>query len=86
MFILKLRLLLAGLALISLPAISDIYQWTDAEGNVHFGDDPPSDVDIKLLNIETTAQAPTPSSSEIDETEISNINKIVSQENDRIIE
>jgi len=86
MFLINVRLLLAGLVLISLPAISDIYQWTDAEGNVHFGDDPPSDVDIKLLNIETTAPASTLSSSEIDEPEISNINKIVSQENDRLIE
>jgi Domain of unknown function (DUF4124) len=33
-------LLIAGLAMAGVVSGSDIYKWTDAEGNVHFGDRP----------------------------------------------
>ena len=86
MFLLKVQLLLTGLILISLPVFSGIYQWTDADGNVHFGDNPPANIDTKLLNIEIAAPTPNLRSPKIVEPENLNINKIASQENDRLIE
>ena len=32
------------LALLALPAGADIYKWTDAQGKVHYGDQPPSNI------------------------------------------
>lgn len=35
--VLVLALVLAGI-----PAVAEVYKWTDADGNVHYGDRPPS--------------------------------------------
>jgi hypothetical protein len=47
-------LLLAALAL---PAGAEIYKWTDAQGNVHYGDQPPSSTIPKQFNPQTTKAA-----------------------------
>jgi hypothetical protein len=47
MFRRGLALLLIGLAL---PAAAEIYKWTDAQGKVHYGDQPPSGIDAKQIN------------------------------------
>jgi hypothetical protein len=46
MFRRGLVLLLATLAL---PAAAEIYKWTDAQGKVHYGDQPPSGSDVKQI-------------------------------------
>lgn len=53
----KLRLI-AALILFIIPGLSylsaDVYRWTDAQGNVFFGNQPPSDAqDVKLMFKET---------------------------------
>lgn len=39
----------AALSLLS-PAISEIYRWTDAQGQVHFGQQPPVDAEATTVN------------------------------------
>ena len=36
-----MRLILILLTALSFPAFAEVYKWTDAEGNVHFGTQPP---------------------------------------------
>lgn len=36
-----MRLILILLTALSFPAFGQVYKWTDAEGNVHFGTQPP---------------------------------------------
>lgn len=36
-----MRLLFAALLLFSIPAFAQVYKWTDENGNVHFGNQPP---------------------------------------------
>lgn len=36
-----MRLILVLLTALSFPAFGQVYKWTDAEGNVHFGTQPP---------------------------------------------
>ena len=58
-----LRTLLAmtlGLTLAA-PAMADIYRWTDDDGQVHFGENPPPGVDAEQLD---SPAAPAPSDSE----------------------
>lgn len=40
------------LALSAAGAGGDIYRWVDAEGNVHYGDTPPENVEAELVQIE----------------------------------
>ena len=56
--------LIAALVFFVIPGLSylsaDVYRWTDAQGNVSYGNQPPSDArDIKLMFKETTS-APGP--------------------------
>lgn len=46
--------------LISAPALAGVYKWTDEEGNVHFGDRPPSQEaeQIKVPKSAPATQAP----------------------------
>jgi hypothetical protein len=43
--------------LLSAPAFSEIYKWTDAEGNVHFGDNPNNKEQATELKINTDARS-----------------------------
>jgi len=36
-----MRLILLLLTALSFPALAQVYKWTDADGNVHFGNQPP---------------------------------------------
>ncbi|WP_421921592.1 DUF4124 domain-containing protein [Marinobacter salarius] len=36
-----MRLILVFLIALSFPAVGQVYKWTDAQGNVHFGTQPP---------------------------------------------
>jgi hypothetical protein len=36
-----MRLILIMLTLIAAPAFGEVYKWTDANGSVHFGSQPP---------------------------------------------
>ena len=50
-----LRFLYLLLALVILPfasALAEIYQWTDAQGQTHFGDRPPASSKAKKVQIE----------------------------------
>lgn len=42
---------LAILAFYSLPAFSEIYRWTDADGNVQFGDRPPPSLKARPIEL-----------------------------------
>lgn len=42
-------LIVAVLSLVSSYAFGAIYKWTDAEGNVHYGEQPPAQVDAESL-------------------------------------
>lgn len=44
--------IIVALIFLSIPAYSEIYQWTDADGNVQFGDHPPPSQDVKRLELE----------------------------------
>ena len=44
--------ILALTVLITLPAYSEIFQWTDTEGNVVFGDRPPPSQKAKRIELE----------------------------------
>lgn len=59
-------LLALALIILTVPVWADTYKWTDAEGNVHYSDNPPSDVDAqpvtmpKLNRMTPPAAKPTP--------------------------
>ena len=56
----------AVLALFSLGAGSEIYKWVDDEGNVHYGDSPPDNVEAELVHIEShTPEERAPTSSRL---------------------
>jgi hypothetical protein len=66
----KLRLI-AVLVFFVIPGLSylsaDVYRWTDAQGNVFYGNQPPSDArDVKLM-FKETAPAPGPGGATRDE-------------------
>lgn len=45
------RLIFTGLAmLLAATASASIYQWTDDDGQVHFGENPPADADAERLD------------------------------------
>lgn len=46
-------LLALGVALAGSAVASDIYKWTDANGNVHYGDRPAEDVAAERLDIQS---------------------------------
>lgn len=54
-----MRLILILLTALSFPAIGQVYKWTDAQGNVHFGTQPPpgqqEQVEIRDTRIGTVA-------------------------------
>ena len=45
------------LAMLAAPAGAEIYKWTDAQGNVHYGDHPPSSSTPKPFNPQTAKDA-----------------------------
>lgn len=49
-----IALLLASLAL---PAVAEIYKWTDAQGQVHYGDQPLSSLTPKIFDSQTSRDA-----------------------------
>jgi hypothetical protein len=59
-----MRLILILLTALSLPAFGQVYKWTDADGNVHFGTQPPpgyqEEVNIRDAKIGTVAPSVTP--------------------------
>ena len=55
------------LALICLPCHADLYQWTDANGQVHFSDSVPSGQNIKARKSNTVAPPPMQNSGEADQ-------------------
>lgn len=48
----RLMLLIAAVGL--LAAESEIYKWVDEEGNVHFSDTPPENVEVEEVHIDVT--------------------------------
>lgn len=44
-------LAIASLACLSLQVCAEVYQWTDAQGRVHFGDRPPQTVKAREMRI-----------------------------------
>ncbi len=48
----KPTILSALFILFSLPGVAEIYQWTDATGQVHFGDRPPPDSSSKEVAVQ----------------------------------
>ncbi len=54
--VLKLSLLLTGLSLCSLLQ-AEIYQWRDANGNLHFGDRPPEEQQVDVVTPRVNAAA-----------------------------
>lgn len=59
----RLFLLLLGLAVAVPAAAGEIYQWTDSQGRVHFGDRPPGTGDGQALEVQPNvmeAVAPAP--------------------------
>jgi len=60
-----MRILVALMALaIGLPAMADIYQWTDESGHVQMSDHPPAGVNAKVLNSSGLAVPATQSTQE----------------------
>lgn len=53
--LLTAALLLSG----GYASASDIYKWTDAEGNVHYGDRPAEDVESERMEIQSRRTDPT---------------------------
>lgn len=53
--LLAAALLLTG----SYASASDIYKWTDAQGNVHYGDRPAEDVESERMDIQSRRTDPT---------------------------
>ncbi len=50
-------LLVASLATcVAMPASAEVYQWRDATGRLHFGDDPPEGADARKVDIDTRRQ------------------------------
>ena len=46
-----LRTAIAALLLFVLPAVAQVYKWTDSAGKVHYGDRPPEDAKKEELKI-----------------------------------
>ena len=56
----------AVLALFSLGAGSEVYKWVDDEGNVHYGDSPPENVEAEPVHVEShTPEERAPASSRL---------------------
>lgn len=45
------------LALLAAPAGAEIYKWTDAQGEIHYGDQPPSSTTPKPFHLQTSEAA-----------------------------
>jgi len=45
------------LILLAAPAGADIYKWSDAQGNIHYGDQPPSGSNFKPFHPQTPGDA-----------------------------
>ena len=45
------RFLLLALLIASTPASAGIYKWTDAQGRVHYSDDPPADAKAQQVKV-----------------------------------
>jgi glutaredoxin len=46
-----LRLLLLAMLAASLPASAGVYKWTDAQGRVHYSDDPPPEAKAQQIKV-----------------------------------
>ena len=56
----------AVLALFSVGAGSEVYKWVDDEGNVHYGDSPPENVEAEPVHVEShTPEESAPASSRL---------------------
>lgn len=49
--------------LLAAPAVAEIYQWKDADGKVHFTDQPPANQKSNTVDIRTAPTSGTPSAS-----------------------
>jgi hypothetical protein len=55
----KTLLVVSGILMLAASAnAAEIYRWTDADGNVHFGDRPASGVDVERMNLVSRATDP----------------------------
>lgn len=54
------RLILPLLLLATLPIQAEVYKWTDAGGNIHFGDAPPDKAKSQTVDIRVNTYAGTP--------------------------
>lgn len=45
------------LAMLAVPAGAEVYKWTDARGEVHYGDQPPSSTTPKPFHLQTSEAA-----------------------------
>jgi glutaredoxin len=54
----KIFIVLSLLFVFSSPASSQIYQWKDKDGNIHFSDTPPSGVRAKEMKIKEGREGP----------------------------
>lgn len=53
-----MRLILLPLLLLAFVASADVYRWTDAEGNVVFGDNPPRGVEAQRIQLRQPMTTP----------------------------
>ena len=51
----SLRIIFAGVLLLIATSAAAVYKWTDAQGNVHYTQLPPSSTDSKSLEIDSAA-------------------------------
>ena len=59
-----MRLILILLTALSFPAFAEVYKWTDAQGNVHFGTQPPpgQQEEVKIRASSAASNEPAPES------------------------
>lgn len=59
-----MRLILILLTAFSFPAFAEVYKWTDAQGNVHFGTQPPpgQQEEVKIRASSAASNEPAPES------------------------
>ena len=57
-----MRLILILLTALSFPAFAEVYKWTDAQGNVHFGTQPPpgQQEEVKIRASSASSNEPAP--------------------------
>lgn len=58
------RLILPLFLLVALPLQAEVYKWTDANGNLHFGDAPPDKAPSQAVDIRGNTYGGTPETKE----------------------